>query len=400
MQNFDIEFCKEKKMYFLQTTSVPYRDYIPPQFHCGKDGKDSYIYYSYRDPDSGKMRRIREKVNRIPIAERKKTVSLWMAEIASRLSLGWIPTKNDVPTKSSISLTDALSRFLKAKGKVSEAGTMRSYTSYSKALSSWSRIHGFRENSPVSAFGDSAAKAFMADLDENPNISPRTYNNYLRFLRLLFNWFADHGYVDRNPFTRIERKPKRLTSKTRRPLSPDEIARLYAFLRDDRPDYLIPVVLCLRCFLRPKEIVLLRCKDIDLARQTVHVSAEIAKNDRESFRTIPDDVLPFFQSIDLSHPDWFLVARHDGWIVTPGARQLCSRELARIWSNVIRPACGFSQDIQFYSLKDTGITSMLSRGVPVNIVQQQADHSSIAMTSIYVGRCSSASDIIKHTIIY
>ena len=42
-------------------------------------------------------------------------------------------------------------------------------------------------------------------------------------------------------------------------------------------------------------------------------------------------------------------------------------------------------DIQFYSLKDTGITNMTSLGIPLNFVKQQADHSSLAMTAIYMG---------------
>ena len=52
----------------------------------------------------------------------------------------------------------------------------------------------------------------------------------------------------------------------------------------------------------------------------------------------------------------------------------------------MRPGCGFPMELQFYSLKDTGITNMVSSGVPLPSVQQQADHSSVAMTSIYVGK--------------
>jgi hypothetical protein len=49
----------------------------------------------------------------------------------------------------------------------------------------------------------------------------------------------------------------------------------------------------------------------------------------------------------------------------------------------VRPALGFSDDMQFYSLKDTGITNMLADGVAPNFVQGQADHSSLEVTSIY-----------------
>ena len=61
----------------------------------------------------------------------------------------------------------------------------------------------------------------------------------------------------------------------------------------------------------------------------------------------------------------------------------------------VRPRCGFGLDVQFYSLKDTGITRALSEGVALNFVQQQADHSSPAVTGIYVGKTAEALEVMK-----
>ena len=52
---------------------------------------------------------------------------------------------------------------------------------------------------------------------------------------------------------------------------------------------------------------------------------------------------------------------------------------------------------QMASLKDSGITNMLGSGVPVSFVKQQADHSSLAMTSIYLGKSPNASEELKKT---
>ena len=54
------------------------------------------------------------------------------------------------------------------------------------------------------------------------------------------------------------------------------------------------------------------------------------------------------------------------------------------------------EDLQFYSLKDTGITGMLQSGVAINLVQQQADHSSVAMTAIYVGKSPAANAELRN----
>lgn len=174
-----------------------------------------------------------------------------------------------------------------------------------------------------------------------------------------------------------------------------EITRLFTFLEKENPEYLAICMLCYGCFMRPKEIALLRCKDIDLARQIVHVDASIAKNDNDSFRTIPDDILPVFQRLDLTNKNAYLFGQHAHYDFSPGKQKICSRKIAAYWNNTIRKECAFPMDVQFYSLKDTGITNMLGNGIPISYVQQQADHSSVAMTAIYVGKKAAADEELK-----
>ena len=144
----------------------------------------------------------------------------------------------------------------------------------------------------------------MNDIDVDEKKSARTYNNYLKFLQTMFNWMKEKGYVPENPFEGIKRKPKRLTAKTRRTISNEELSRLCTFLSENNPHYLLAVLLCYGCFIRPKELSMLKCSDIDLDKQHVHIRPEIAKNDNDSYRTIPDALVPFMRTADLSHPEW------------------------------------------------------------------------------------------------
>ena len=50
---------------------------------------------------------------------------------------------------------------------------------------------------------------------------------------------------------------------------------------------------------------------------------------------------------------------------------------------------------QFYSLKDTGITELLERGVPAKYVKELADHSSLVVTERYMHQ-TEAKIILKH----
>ena len=251
---------------------------------------------------------------------------------------------------------------------------------------------------PAAAFSKDMGRGFMDWLEERDDVSPRTYNNYLSFLGTLWEWMAERGFATENIFRDFKRKPRRLMQKKRRLLTPEEIARLFAFLERENPEFLAVVVLCYCCFIRPKEIALLRCGDIDLKAGLVHVRAETAKNDNESYRTIPDAARPYLERLDLSRSDWYLFGRNAGRgdDFKPGRQPVDNKKFSDYWKAIVRPACHFGLDIQLYSLKDSGITGMIESGVAINLVQQQADHSSVAMTAIYVGKSPAANAELRN----
>lgn len=205
----------------------------------------------------------------------------------------------------------------------------------------------------------------------------------------------ERKYIKENPFMAVKRKPKRLTQKTRRLFTPEEFNELVAWLDEHNVPYLVMALMCYCCFIRPKELSMPRCRDIDLDNQLIRISADIAKNEKDSTRTIPDSMMKYVRKLNLSNPGHYLFGDHPRFDFSPGARKVSSRKFASYWSSVVRPALGFPMELQFYSLKDTGITNMVNSGVPLTSVQQQADHSSLEITSIYIGKTDRASDALK-----
>lgn len=387
--DFAPDLSERKKM--QNFSPLPLCDY---RFCTLTEGKEWYITYYVRNPETDKLKRMRIKVNRIrSTTERRKTARLLMAGIDERLRRGWNPLLESKAPKAYQTLFAAFDVYLKIKARESEENSMRSYTSYIKTFKNWLLQNQFDERSYACTVTEDVALSFMDDMEEE--VSARTYNNYIGFYRSLFYWMVSKGYVGMNPFLRIQKKPKRLTKKQRRLFTDDELSRLFSFLQADNEPYLVACLLCYCCFIRPKELALLRCRDIDLKKNLVHVAAEVAKNDNDSYRTIPDQILPFLRRMDLSRPDWYIFGQHDFSGFEPGPAKRCSRSLAKFWDLHVRPACDFGQDLQFYSLKDTGITNMLGGGVPINLVQRQADHSSVAMTAIYVGSKPEANEELR-----
>lgn len=387
------EGCKEKKIMFFRAR--PHVDFKPPKLHAS--GPEWYVYYSVRSPETGKFRRFRVKVNRGSQKERRAAAREIMEALAEKLAVGWTPFVENATPLATTSLTGALDAFEKVKTKEMRDQSLATYRSYMRVFRRWLEENGATEATTCVSFDDQSAAAFMDHLEGREDISPRSFNNYLSFMTTLFEWLAQKGYTAGNPFSKIRRKPRRLMEKKRRVLTDAELAALFAFLQEKNPEYMVACLLCYCCLLRPKEIALLRCSDVDLKRQVVHVPAAVAKNGNESFRTIPSAVIPFFEKLDLSDPAGYIFGEHNGVMddFTAGPRPLAKKKFSDYWFKAVRPACGFGDDVQFYSLKDTGITRMLGDGVPISFVQRQADHSSVAMTAIYVGKSPLAVDDLK-----
>lgn len=386
--------CKEKKMSFLKPT--PFVDYVPARL---SESKEWVVVWYVKDPVTNKMIRCRKKFNRIKqLTKRRASAKAFINTINERLALGWNPAVTSIAPRATTKLFEALDLFLKVKAKEAEENSMRSYRSYISMLKTWLKDKDISEDAYVCAITYEVAMELMDDIDSRKDISPRTYNNYLMFFRLLFNWMIEHDFISDNPFDRIKRKPKKLTKKKRRIFTDRELNTLFEFLGKNNPNYLCMALLCYCCFLRPKEIVSLKCNDIDLIKQVVHIRSEIAKNDNDSFRTIPDVIVPILRNLELSNGGLYLFSGSGSdtpYEFSPGRTQVCSRKIAKYWDTYVRPACGFNQDLQFYSLKDSGVTKMLTEKIPINLVQKQADHSSVAMTAIYVGDLPEANTELK-----
>ncbi len=382
------ELCERKKMYFFKP--IAYRDYTPARL---TEGESWFISFYVKSPITGKLRRQRVKFNRIAsIRERRRRAQELVASINENLALGWNPLVERLAPKAATSINEAVRKFTAAKSKEVESGSLRTYKSFIRILVAWLKKNGVPGSSSICSITRDTAVRFMSDIESEKDLIPRTYNNYIRFYSILFRWLEEHGYVQEDPFASIKTKKIKRRSKKRRVLTGMEVARLVEWLSVNNPGFLRVCLLCYCCLMRPKEIMLLRCSDIDLEGQLVKVSAAVAKNDHDSVRTIPDAMMPYFRGLDLSHGDWYLFS---GKRFEPGRKKVWSQRASDYWRDFVRPALGFGEDVQLYSLKDTGITNMAAAGVPVSFIRQQADHSSLEMTSIYCQGSEKAAAAIK-----
>lgn len=370
--------------------------YIPPRL---TEGVEWYVSYYAIYPATGKLRRVKIKINRIKsIAQRRAMAKKLINDITQKLVSGWNPFIEAEAPKSFHLVFNVFDTYLKIQAKESEEHSYRCYKSYIKYLKEYLIRNNYSKEMYVAQFDKNLASNIMLEIKESSKYSFRTYNNYLQFFTTLFNWMLQFNYITQNPFAFLKKIPKKLIKKKRVALTEENRAQLRDFLiSEGNNNYFVMCLLCYYCFLRPNEISLLKVGDIDINKQVVYVSKEIAKNDTDSVRTIPNAMIDYVKKLDLNQPKnnyLFSMDVHQKFV--PGIKRAEGREIARYWSDVVRVKLDWPMELQFYSLKDSGITNMLDDGIAPNFVQGQADHSSLTITSIYaVKRNAVAQEEIK-----
>lgn len=372
-------------MHFTQTfpNSTVGIDFIPARL---TEGKEWYVSFYALFPPSGKLRRRKIKLNRIRSAtEKRKMGRRLILEINEKLARGWNPFVEDVAPKSFHRFADVLQTYMDIQSKDLKPFSFKSYKSMAKRMLDFLVEMGKDpETMLVYHFDSTVAADIMLRIKRDPNISARTFNNYLIFFKAFFNWMKSFSYIPKNPFENIKKQPKKRTAGTERQLfTKDMLADLRDFLAERNPRYFAMCLMCYYCFVRPNEITYIKLKDIDLKNQIVYIRADHAKNARTSTRTIPDAMLPYLTALDWSgSPEDYAFSDDVTSAFVPGRKHLDPLKIARYWLNV-RRHFGWPTEIQFYNLKHTGITNMLADGVAPNFVQGQADHHSLEMTSVY-----------------
>lgn len=215
---------------------------------------------------------------------------------------------------------------------------------------------------PLQTITPRMIRAYLAQRMGSDSMSKSTHNRYLSFLRRLFRMAVDYGYLSQNPaqtvtFTKEEQKvPDALTD--------EQAEKLISVV----PDYAQPlIIMALDTGLRRSELFRLTWDDIDFAEGRIQVRSNY------SFKT----------------GDFRVV------YMTPRLRSLLAAlASAKTGPNVLRKMdikktlynagdqIGFP-GLHLHVLRHTCATKLLSRGIPLDQIQQWLGHKSIVTTQRY-----------------
>lgn len=372
-----------------------------------------YVYFSYRDPNTGRMKRMKNiygGANRLKTkAERYSALSLYKKRLLHFLKQGYNPfedntdlylkhtqkktavaestnstssatsvqtkehakehvskktpkieakpvekiTTKDKQTKpaklTSPKVLEAFDKAIKLKTNVIKAKTLEDYRSRIYALHRWLK----KEHKDIKHIEQIEKKHILEFLNAiQLKSSPRNRNNYRTVFSSIFQVLEDNEIIERNVIKNI----KSLKSKPQRhkTYTDKEQEHIFKHLENQDPILLLYIKFISYNFLRPLEVCRLRVKDINLDEKTLKFEA---KNKVLKTKLIPDILFDLLPDLSKCQPDdlLFTPSKIGGpWNATEiNRRTNFGKRFAAVKNEL-----GFSNNYSLYSFRHTFITRL------------------------------------------
>ena len=363
------------------------------------EGKVWYIGFYAEDPATGRMRRKRYKLEHIKGAKEKRRYAQRMIfQLMDMLDQGWNPWVPEEPSILSPEFGETCDRYLdyveaRARKGTLRADTVRSYRSYLNVFRTWCTERK-RPVSVCSQLTKAVCSEFLDYVYMDMNASACTRNCYKVWMSgSLFAWMVERGILKERPTDGIKSLPKITEPKSRSIIPEKELLRLREYLEAKCPHYLLIVYLLYYCFIRPKELSMLRLRDINLKKGIITIPGEISKNKRTDCVTLPTKVIHYMLDLGIfDSPASYYLFSDD---FRPGRVARKPKAMRDWWQYHIMRDFRWPKEYQLYSLKDTGITRLLHH-VDALTVRDQARHSDISITNIYAQQDGEAVEVLRN----
>lgn len=364
-------------------TSTDYiRQYTFPVLRENKDAW--YVEFYAYDPLFAKMRRKRIKINRVKqIKARRQYARDLINRIVQQLMQGWNPWIEQ-DCENLMLFTETIERYTNSIRRMHEDGLYRKST-YENYMSHLQKFINYNNQRPVPIYylyqmDIKFCNDYLEHIYIRLKYSAQYRNNCLVFIKAFCRWCVTKGLMKTNPASEITPFSQKLCKKKREAIPKETLMRISKYLAQHDKPFLLSCYLLYYCCIRPGEQVKLLLSDINIKESTITMRSEISKNRNTQTITMPKKVLHLMLDMKVfdNPPNWHLFSSN----IKPGEKSVSRRMLSKHWDSM-RTKLKLKEEYQYYSLKDTGITDMLSMHVSNIAVRDQARHGSLSITNIY-----------------
>lgn len=333
------------------------RQYILPKiYHGGKDfdlSKRWYVYYSYRNPDTGEMKRqpaVYMNVNRdfSTASERLSRLKLIQKNLTDLLKKGFSPYP-DGKQSETYTIVSALDWAFELK-KVNLSDSARvDYNSRVNKLKNFLIEKGYNVIS-ASEFPKKYILEYFNKLQVEG--SPKSYNNHRSVLSSIFNVLKDNEMVSENYISSL--KNAKAKPKKNKTYSDEQLGLLLDNIERNDAQLHLFIKFISYNMLRPVEVVRLRWNDLKLNQNPSYLEVK-AKNKELKVKLIPhffSDQLREVQKIDSS--DFIFITNQKGIETDETNRRNFFSKKFKIFKDELK----LGDEYTMYSFRHTFITKL------------------------------------------
>ena len=354
--------------------------YSTPKLH---EGKKWYVDFFQVDPTTQQPRRKKYHVDSAGgVKAKRKRAQELIASLNERLRNGWNVWANIEVSREYTPIGEAFEQYEKYTQRTVKTSVMKrksgySYLCFSGVFHEWLKNRAtpleYCYQLDITVFSD-----FLDYVLVERESSARTRNNYRGWLSTFCAWMKEKGYMHDNPIEQISNLKE--CEKKRDALSEAQLHSLSTHLKEENPHFLLACCMEYYTFIRPGELSAIKLENINIQQQKVFVSSSISKNRRDGMVALNDNIIKMM--IDLKvfdHPsEYYLFGKN----FRPSEKKSDSR-IFRDYFKVVRKKLKWSDSLQFYSLKDSGIRD-LANAEGIVAARDQARHTDVTTTNKYL----------------
>ncbi len=361
------------------------QNFTLPKIYTAKGdlSKRWYVYFSFRDPKTEKLKRVTPfygNTNKFKTKEERiEVLSIYRKTLIKLLKLGYNPfednkdlyrrinqkgkgleTKNlkkeDIKTnqnseqKPTMGLREAFDFGLKIKEKLVSSRTKKDYEYKINNLLKW-LVAEYPEIQTIQALDKKVLMTFFNHVLENT--SPRNRNNYRTDLSSVIQVLEDNDIIEHNFIKRIpvlKSIPQRHKSYTDK-----QQEDIFNYLEEKDPILLLYIKFISYNFLRPKEVCRLTIGDVNLREQTVVFKA---KNKPIKIKRIPSILLNDLPNLSQLDNDLFLFTPTIIGGTWESSEESKRDHFTKRFKRVVKDHFELDKNYSLYSFRHTFITKL------------------------------------------
>ncbi|MEN8123457.1 MAG: site-specific integrase [Bacteroidota bacterium] len=379
----------------LEHTMVEKRKFSKPKIYNAKGDltKRWYVYFSFRNPETGKLQRMKNiygKANNYKTKEgRLYVLSKYSRRLFKLLKEGYNPfedntalflknreqvrkdkvdkptppvviEKKEVETKKKettkekeepkLTIKEAFDFSLKLKEKQLSDKSLQDYKYHTNALLNWLKV----QHPKVKTIDQLDKKLVLQFLNYIlQKTSPRNRNNYRTSLSSVIQTLEENEVISVNFVKKIKvLKSIPVRNKTYTLQKQEEI---FTYLKKEDPILLLFIKFVAYNFLRPIEVCRLRIKDIDLENKIIHFKAKNKPLKKKIIPQILIDDLPDLSSLNKEYP-LFTPDKIGGvWDTAENNRR---DYFSKRFKTVVKEHFNLGKEYGMYSFRHTFITKL------------------------------------------